>query len=262
MRPNVFVQVVAASELLVADGTGESLVTGMRPHVALKFVGAGEALPAEQPIADEWTFTCVPVQVSLQVRCLAVDLAAARDVAAVLVQLAYLFASDAPDAICLLAVRTFARRSRRYRCGARPPAKWRYSMTQAAGQRRDTSACEARRAGHTANDEASLEVRHVGSGRMVDRFVWILEEGRRPESGFFRRLKSHREIIHSVEPRCHVVRRRVKLIGCRTHPWNLPEPVPGRNRPTSVVPVNPRRCEAHIPGDLNRREGRPAGTEA
>lgn len=238
MRPDVFVQVVAASKLLVADGTGESLVTRMSPHVSLQFIGAGESLPAEQPIADEWTLTCVPVQVRLQVRCLAVDLAAARDVAAVLVQLAYLFAGGAPDAICLLAVRTFARGSRRRRWSAGPPAKWRHRMTQTVGQWRQTSAREAWRAGHTAN-ETRLEIRNFGSGRMVDRFVWILEEVRRPESGLVRGLKSHREIIHSAEPRCHVVRRWIELIGYRIDPRYLPEPASGRNGSPSVVPVNP-----------------------
>lgn len=56
--------------------------------MALEFVGAGEALAAEQPVADEGPLARVPSKVSLQVTCFPVDLATARNVAAVDVLLA------------------------------------------------------------------------------------------------------------------------------------------------------------------------------
>ncbi len=81
MRLDVLAEVVRAHEPLVADGAGEALLTRVRAEVPLELVRAREALPAEQPVADEGPLAGVPPQVSLQVRRLAVHLAAAGDVA-------------------------------------------------------------------------------------------------------------------------------------------------------------------------------------
>lgn len=56
----------------------------MRALVPLQLIGAGEALPAEHPSADEGPLPRVPPQVGPQVGGLAVHLPAARDVADVL----------------------------------------------------------------------------------------------------------------------------------------------------------------------------------
>lgn len=80
---DVFAEVVAAHKALVADGAGEALLASVGAQVALQLVGAGEALAAEEPVADEGPLARVPAQVRFEVGCLAVDLAAARDVAAV-----------------------------------------------------------------------------------------------------------------------------------------------------------------------------------
>ena len=55
--------------------------------MSLKLVRAGEPLPAEEPVADKGSLPCVPSQMCLQVGGLAVDLAAAGDVATVDVSL-------------------------------------------------------------------------------------------------------------------------------------------------------------------------------
>lgn len=87
VRLQVFGQMVAAREALGAVRTGEALLAGVRAQVPLELVRAREALPAEHPAADERTLTCVPPQVRLQVRRLAVHLPAARHVAHVLLSL-------------------------------------------------------------------------------------------------------------------------------------------------------------------------------
>ncbi len=88
VRLNVLGEVVGAHEALVADGAGKALLTRVGPQVPLQFVGPGETLAAEQPVADKGPLARVPTKVSFQVRRLAVDLAAARDVARVNVALA------------------------------------------------------------------------------------------------------------------------------------------------------------------------------
>jgi len=80
---DVLRQVVRPHEPLVADGARESLFAGVRSKVSLQLVGPGEAFSAEEPVADEGPLPGVPPQVSLQVRRLAVHLAAAGDVTAV-----------------------------------------------------------------------------------------------------------------------------------------------------------------------------------
>jgi len=57
------------------------------PLVTLEFVGACEPLAAEGPAADEGPLARVPAEVGSEVRRLAVDLVAARDVADVLLLL-------------------------------------------------------------------------------------------------------------------------------------------------------------------------------
>lgn len=83
VRLDVLAEVVGAHEALVADGAGEALLARVRAQVALQLVGPREPPAAEEPVADERSLACVPAQVRLEVRRLAVHLAAARDVARV-----------------------------------------------------------------------------------------------------------------------------------------------------------------------------------
>ena len=107
MRLLVFVQVITAHEALAARVALEALLAGVRADVTLQLVGAREALAAEQPVTDEWSFASVPAQVRLQVRRLVVDLAAAWYVAGVDAALAR--AADWSEAVELLTVRAVAR---------------------------------------------------------------------------------------------------------------------------------------------------------
>ena len=84
MRLDVLREVVRPHELLVALRALEALLARVRPPVPLQLVGAGEALSAEEPAADEGALAAVPPQVRPQVRRLAVDLVAVGDVADVL----------------------------------------------------------------------------------------------------------------------------------------------------------------------------------
>ena len=84
VRLDVLGEVVGAHELLVALGALEALLPRVRPAVPLQLVGAREALPAEEPAADEGALAAVPAQVRPQVRRLAVHLVAAVHVADVL----------------------------------------------------------------------------------------------------------------------------------------------------------------------------------
>lgn len=56
--------------------------------MALEFIGSGEALATEEPIADERPLAGVPSKVSLQVTCFPVNLTTARNVTAMDVLLA------------------------------------------------------------------------------------------------------------------------------------------------------------------------------
>lgn len=84
----------------------------MGPEVSLQLVAPGEPLAAEQPVADEGPLARVPPQVSLEVRRLAVHLAAAGDVTAVDVLLAEVDAGRAQP-LRLLTVGAVAGRSAR-----------------------------------------------------------------------------------------------------------------------------------------------------
>lgn len=59
----------------------------MCPPVSLQLVAPGEPLPTEHPVADEGSLSAVPAQVGSEVRRLAVNLAAAGNVAYVLLLL-------------------------------------------------------------------------------------------------------------------------------------------------------------------------------
>lgn len=59
----------------------------MCPPVSLQLVAPSEPLPAEHPVADEGSLSAVPAQVGSQVRRLPVNLAAAGDVAYMLLLL-------------------------------------------------------------------------------------------------------------------------------------------------------------------------------
>lgn len=82
VRLQVLGQVVTAREAFGAGPAREALLTGVRAQVPLELVRA-----RAHPAADERTLTCVPPQVRLQVRRLAVHLPAARHVAHVLLSL-------------------------------------------------------------------------------------------------------------------------------------------------------------------------------
>ncbi len=84
MRPDVLGKVVRAHELLVTVWALEALLPCVSAPVPLQLIGACKALPAVEPVADKGALARVPSQVSAQVRCLAVHLAAAGDVANVL----------------------------------------------------------------------------------------------------------------------------------------------------------------------------------
>lgn len=60
-------QVITAHEFLLAHAADELLLAGVGAFVAGKLVGAGEALVAVLPLADEWSFAGVNALVSLQV---------------------------------------------------------------------------------------------------------------------------------------------------------------------------------------------------
>ena len=81
VRLHVLGEVVAPHEPLAALLAPEALLPRVRAQVPLQLVGPGEALPAEEPVADEGPLPGVPAQVRLQVRGLLVHLAALRDVA-------------------------------------------------------------------------------------------------------------------------------------------------------------------------------------
>lgn len=97
----VFGQVVTAHEALGAVRAGEALFPGVCAQVPLELIRARETFPAKHPAADEGSLTRVPSQVRLQVRRLAVNLAAARYVARVLL-------SPARRVGVFLAIRTHA----------------------------------------------------------------------------------------------------------------------------------------------------------
>ncbi len=133
--PDVFTEVIAAHKSLVADRTGEPLLAGVRPQVALQFVGAGEPLAAEEPVADERSLAGVPSEVRLQVRGLVVDLAAAGNVTAVLVPLPDRLARR-PESVRLGAVRACADGAPRIAAAGLRGADWRNSCQIGGGQRR------------------------------------------------------------------------------------------------------------------------------
>ena len=104
---DVFGEVVAPHEPLATLLAAEALLPRVRAQMPLQLVGAREALPAEQPVADERPLAGVPAQVRLQMRRLAVHLPAARYVAAVQASPAWT-RSARPEPLGLLAVGTVA----------------------------------------------------------------------------------------------------------------------------------------------------------
>ena len=83
VRAHVLGQVVVAHEDARTQGAAELLGARVRLQVALQLVGAGEALAAEEPVADEGPVSAVPAQVGLQVGGLGVRFAASRNVTVV-----------------------------------------------------------------------------------------------------------------------------------------------------------------------------------
>ncbi len=77
-------EVVGAHELLVAVRALESLLSRVGAPVPLQLVRAREALATVEPVADEGPLAAVPPEVGAKVRRLAVHLAAAGNVADVL----------------------------------------------------------------------------------------------------------------------------------------------------------------------------------
>ncbi len=105
MSFGVFSKMVRAHESLITDGAGESLLSCVCAQMPLKLVGAREALPAKEPVADEGPLAGVPAQMGLKMGSLPVHLAAAGDVTVVKVFLAYM-GTGRPQPFCLLAVGT------------------------------------------------------------------------------------------------------------------------------------------------------------
>lgn len=68
MRFYVLRQMIGPHESLRANTASESLLAGVRPQVSLQLVGPGEALAAEQPVADERPLAGMPPEVRLQMR--------------------------------------------------------------------------------------------------------------------------------------------------------------------------------------------------
>lgn len=62
-------------------------LTCVCPPVSLQLVAPSEPLPAEHPVADEWSLSAVPAQVSPEMRRLPINLPAASDVADMLLLL-------------------------------------------------------------------------------------------------------------------------------------------------------------------------------
>lgn len=83
MRAHVLGQVIIAHENAGAQSTAELLGPSVCLQVALQFIGAGEALAAEEPVADEGAVSTVPAQVGFQMRGLGVCFATAWDVTVV-----------------------------------------------------------------------------------------------------------------------------------------------------------------------------------
>lgn len=96
----VLAEMVAAGELLGADGAGVGPIVGVGPAVALQFVRSGEALAARQ--AEEGTFAGVPPQVGLQVGGLAVQSLTAGYVTDVLLAAALIGSDDRGQAAHLV----------------------------------------------------------------------------------------------------------------------------------------------------------------
>lgn len=109
VRFEMLAEMVAAHESLGANSALEPLFAGVRAHMTLKFVGTSEPLAAEQPVAEEWPLTCMPAQVSLQVRRLVVDLSTSGQVTGVDIAFAYVQRSGRTQSVRLLTVRAVAR---------------------------------------------------------------------------------------------------------------------------------------------------------
>lgn len=78
---DVLGEVVAPHEPLAALLAAEAFLSGVRAEVPLQLVGPGEALAAEEPVADEGPLPSVPAQMRLQVRGLLVHFPAVGNVA-------------------------------------------------------------------------------------------------------------------------------------------------------------------------------------
>lgn len=104
---DVFAQVVAPHEALVAHRARKPLLPGVGAQVPLELVGSGESFTAKKPVAHKGPLTGVPPQVRFEVRCFPVDFPAARDVTAM-----KSFSPQAgacrPEPLRLLAVRAVA----------------------------------------------------------------------------------------------------------------------------------------------------------
>lgn len=86
---NVLGQMVASHKPFATFRACKAFLPSVSPQVSLQLVRPSETFATEQPVADEGPLASVPPQVSLQVRRLAVNLPASRDVADVLLLLAW-----------------------------------------------------------------------------------------------------------------------------------------------------------------------------
>lgn len=106
---DVFGEVVAPHEPLAALLAAEALLSGVRAEVPLKLIGPGEALPTEEPVADEGPLPGVPAQMRLQVGGLLVHFPTLGDVADVKSLLSELQPSAVRLAVGALAAAAAAR---------------------------------------------------------------------------------------------------------------------------------------------------------
>lgn len=96
----VLAEMVAAGELLGADGAGIGTIVGVCPAMSLQFIRSGESLPTSE--TEEGTFAGVPSEVGLQMGGLAVEPFAAGYVADVLLATALIRTDDRGQAAHLV----------------------------------------------------------------------------------------------------------------------------------------------------------------
>lgn len=104
---DVFAQVVAPHEALVAHRARKPLLPRVSAQVPLELVGPGEPFPTKEPVAHKRPLASVPPQMRFEVRRFPVDFPAARDVTA-MKSFPPQAGARRPEPLRLLAVRAVA----------------------------------------------------------------------------------------------------------------------------------------------------------